>query len=398
MSQTLRRLTIEGFKSIRKLEDFDLRAMNVLIGPNGAGKSNFVDFFSLLGNLAVGRLQVAVRQAGGADRLLYLGSKTTSRLGVEMHFDSGSAYEFALVPTADGGLVFDGESLLPADEPASSAAKSVAPVSLGSGHTEAALVRLGEGDGLAVPGLNWKLPAAIYMALLDLLEYHFLDTSPTATVRRIGQINDNEYLRSDASNLAAYLYRIRQAYRSSYSRIRDVVKLAAPFFDDFKLRPIPGNEHMIQLEWLQKDSDYPFLASQLSDGTLRFICLATALSQPNTPSTLLFDEPELGLHPYALSLLAGLFKQVAARPSGQIIVSTQSAALLNEFDPEDVIVVEREQGESTFRRLKSEELSEWLKDYSLGELWQKNVLGGRPKNEVAPVPAGSGSDPGAANP
>src|SRR5205823_14494598 len=133
-----------------------------------------------------------------------------------------------------------------------------------------------------------------------------------------------------------------------YNRIREVVRLAAPFFDDFKLRPVSANPELIQLEWLQKDSDYPFRASQLSDGTLRFICLATALLQPSLPATVLFDEPELGLHPYALTLLANLFQQASKQYGKQVIVSTQSAPLLNEFLPEDVIVVERKEGQSTF--------------------------------------------------
>jgi predicted ATPase len=163
------------------------------------------------------------------------------------------------------------------------------------------------------------------------------------------------------------------------------VRLAAPFFDDFKLRPVPTNPELIQLEWSQTDSDYPFRASQLSDGTLRFICLATALLQPSPPPTMLFDEPELGLHPYALTLLATLFQQPSKGVGGgQIIVSTQSASLLNEFAPEDVIVVERVEGQSTFRRLDPADLSEWLQEYALGELWQKNVLGGRPRSEETP--------------
>ena len=157
-----------------------------------------------------------------------------------------------------------------------------------------------------------------------------------------------------------------------------MVRLAAPFFDDFKLRPVPTNPDLIELEWLQKGTDYPFLAHQLSDGTLRFICLATALLQPNAPPLMLFDEPELGLHPYALTLLAALFSQ-AADDSRQIVVSTQSAQLLSEFSPEDVIVVERTNGESIFRRLNPAQLSEWLAEFSLGELWLKNLLGGRPR-------------------
>ena len=165
---------------------------------------------------------------------------------------------------------------------------------------------------------------------------------------------------------------------------------------DFHLRPMPANEEMIQLEWRQRDSDYPFRASQLSDGTLRFICLATALLQPGPPPTMLFDEPELGLHPYALTLLGNLFRQFAGTSreyfSHQAIISTQSAPLLSEFTPEDVIVVERTGGQSQFRRLRSDELSEWLQDYSLGDLWQKNVLGARPTDERTPLLTPNGED------
>lgn len=215
-------------------------------------------------------------------------------------------------------------------------------------------------------------------------------------MRRPRAINDNDVFRPNAENLAPFLYRIQQTDRASYSRIRDVVRLAAPFFDDFKLRPMPATPDMIQLEWQQRDSDYPFRANQLSDGTLRFICLATALLQPTPPPTVLFDEPELGLHPYALTLLGNLFKQAARvlfdQIERQVIISTQSALLLNEFAPEDVIVVERTNGESTFRRLIPSDLSEWLDEYTLGELWQKNVLRGRPQEDRIGEPVPGGGD------
>lgn len=194
-------------------------------------------------------------------------------------------------------------------------------------------------------------------------------------MRREHDINDNEIFRANAENLAPFLYRIQHTHPAAYARIRDVIRLAAPFFDDFNLRPIPATPDRIQLEWRQRDSDYPFRAHQLSDGTLRFICLATALLQPWRSETALFDEPELGLHPYALTLLGNLFKQATQGPfSRQLIISTQSAHLLNEFAPEEVIVVERKNGESIFTRLEPSHLSEWLEEYSLGELWQKNVL------------------------
>jgi predicted ATPase len=381
MGEAIKKLTIEGFKSIRKLEDFELRSLNVMIGANGAGKSNFVGFFRLLRELIEQRLQLAVATEGGADALLYLGPKVTQQVVAKLYFGN-NGYELTLRPTADNRVVF-------ADE-ATFFKGHFGPTrnSLGSGHAEARLKDLKDEPGKTA---QFGVSHYVFEAVANWVVYHFHDTSATAGVRRQGPINDNVSLRPNADNLAAYLYRIQSTHPNIYRKIRDVVRLAAPFFDDFKLRPVATNPELIQLEWSQRDSDYLFRPSQLSDGTLRFICLATALLQPSLPATVLFDEPELGLHPYALTLLANLFQQAAQSfgdyVSKQVIVSTQSAPLLNEFAPEDVIIVERTQGQSTFRRLESAHLSEWLQEYALGELWQKNVLGGRPQSEEAPEPA-----------
>ena len=383
MSDTIKKLTIEGFKSIRKLEDFELRPLNVLIGANGAGKSNFVSFFRLLRELIEQRLQVAVATEGGADACLYLGPKVTERFAAKLRFGI-NGYEFALAPTIDNRFVFAEETALWLGRLGHSRN------ALGSGHLEAKLKEHKDDPGLS--GERRGVPHYVFEAISSWIVYHFHDTSLTAGVRRQRPINDNVVLRPSAENLAAFLYRIRDTNPTAYTQIRDVVRLAAPFFDDFKLRPVPTSPDMIQLEWQQKDSDYPFLAHQLSDGTLRFICLATALLQPIRPPTMLFDEPELGLHPYALTLLGNLVRQATQQHGKQIIISTQSAPLLNEFGPEDIIVVERHQGESTFQRLDSSQLSEWLQDYTLSELWQKNVLGGRPHPEGTPEFVSDGGD------
>lgn len=385
MGKTISKITIEGYKSIRKLEDLELRRLNILIGSNGAGKSNFVAFFRLIRELIEQRLQThLVTIEGGADACLYLGPKITHQVTARLRFPP-NGYEFTLVPTTDNRLIFRSEEAVYYRD----GNESREP--FGSGHTEA---KLKDHRNDESPWGSWKgVPHHVYDAVSSWVVYHFHDTSATAGVRRQGALNVNEYLQPDASNLAAFLYRIQQTHPKNYEKIRDVTRLAAPFFHDFKLRPDPTKPELIQLEWLQKESDYPFRASQLSDGTLRFICLATALLQPQLPPTVLFDEPELGLHPYALTLLANLFQQAAKQSgnyfSNQIIISTQSAPLLSEFTPEDIIIVEREQGESTFKRLDSSQYSEWLKEYTLGELWQKNVLGGRPREEVAHAPSGA---------
>lgn len=367
MGTSIDRLTIEGYKSIRSLKDFGLNQLNILIGSNGAGKTNFINFFRLLHEMVEERLQLAVSKEGGADTYLHMGPKETQKIIGKLYFGL-NGYEFSLESTVKSRLVFAEEILY------FSGTLSPNPQSLnlGSGHEESKI----KAKFLAEHTDNDTM-RYVYPAISSWIVYHFHDTSETAAVKRRGSIRDNEKLRPDAANLAAFLYKLQKDEPLAYVAIRDAVRLVAPFFNDFKLRPLTVRSDEIELEWVQHDSDYPFHASQLSDGTLRFICLATALLQPNPPSTVLVDEPELGLHPYALTLLASLLKRAASQ--AQIIVSTQSASLLDHFAPEDIIVVERNGDASVFLRPDAQQLEEWLDEYSLGELWQKNMLGGRPK-------------------
>jgi predicted ATPase len=197
-------------------------------------------------------------------------------------------------------------------------------------------------------------------------------------MRKTAKVDDNEYLRSDGSNLAAFLYYLREKHESSYSLIQRTVQRVTPFFDDFRLKPRKLRSDDIRLQWRHKKSDQYFDASSLSDGTLRFIVLATLFLQPEKyrPSLILVDEPELGLHPYAIEMLAALIRQASA--STQVIVSTQSSLLLDHFKPEDVLVANRVNGGTEINRLESSQLKKWLEDYSLGQLWEKNEFGGRP--------------------
>lgn len=366
MSQ-LEKLTIQGFKSIRALEGLELRRLNVLIGANGAGKSNFISFFNLLHELIEGRLQLYVARQGGPDRLLHYGRRTTPQLEARFHFGQ-YRYSFSLIPTADNRLVF-------ADETFDSHGARPATLGHGAGYEESRATREIWLDNSVPEGLRNELKP-ILPAIRSWRVYHFHDTSEEAGVKRIGALNDNLFLRPDASNLAAFLYRLQTQHRAEYERIRDSARLVMPGFDDFLLRPTPLDPNSIALEWREQGSDFPFLAHQLSDGTLRFICLATLLLQPEPPSTILIDEPELGLHPYAINVLASLIRSASTRT--QLILATQSVTLIDQLELEDLLVVERSEGQSVFKRLPAPEFEHWLEDYSLGELWMKNVLGGRP--------------------
>jgi predicted ATPase len=211
--------------------------------------------------------------------------------------------------------------------------------------------------------------------------YHMIDTSPGSLMRKTAKLNDNQFLKSDGSNLPAFLYLLQRKFPESYRLVRAIVQRVAPFFDDFLLQPDPLNEDTIRLAWKHKASDQYFGASALSDGSLRFIALATLLLQPTNlrPSVILIDEPELGLHPYAITLLASLVKQASIET--QVVLSTQSSLLLDHFQPEDVLVAERVNDGTQLTRLEPTHLVEWLQDYSLGQLWEKNEFGGRPGSE-----------------
>ncbi len=356
----LSRLTIRGYKSIRALEEFELRRLNVLIGANGAGKSNFISLFEMLAALVERRLQLYIQEHDGPDALLFGGRKRTAQVDAEFYFDR-NGYRVSLQP-AGRKLVFAREQTWFAGDFVLSSTHT-----LGSGHDEAKLPE--DEDDTYAPYVR--------PAIAGWRVYHFHDTSASAAVRQAQAVRDNLRLKRDAGNLAAFLRFLRERHGEQYERIVETVRMVAPFFGDFVYRPEPGEQ--LELEWFESDDpDTPRGPRQLSDGTLRFICLATLLLQPRQlqPDTILIDEPELGLHPYALAVLGGLLRQASERR--QLIVSTQSPELIGEFEPGEVVVVGREAGASTFRRLEAEQLTEWLAEYSLGELWKMNVLGGRP--------------------
>lgn len=359
----LDRIQVQGFKSIRDM-DLELRRLNLLIGGNGSGKSNFISVFDLLNRIVEKQLQVTVQRWGGADAILHYGQKNTPQLLLKLWFDP-NGYEATLVPSQGGSLFFSSETCLfrrpgyakPFDQ------------TIAAGNRESDL-----SDEHGNP--RTKIAEYVLDSMRSWRVYHFHDTGTSAKVKQPCDIGDNLALRSDASNLAAFLFLLRSKHPGNFQQIVNAVRQAAPFFREFHLRPMPLNEQKIALEWFENGSDAYFNAHSLSDGTLRFICLATLLLQPSPPSTILIDEPELGLHPFAIELLASMLR--SASQTTQVIASTQSVTLVNRFEPQDIIVVDRHEHQSTFKRLSEEDMTTWLDEYGLGDLWEKNVLGGRP--------------------
>jgi predicted ATPase len=316
----------------------------------------------MLGRIVDNELGLFVGLSGGANALLSL-DKAVPRI-IRLGVDSAAwEYRAELVAAAGDALIFNDETIWVRD--------TGVVTSLGRGHRETGLTA---SEPLWVPGA-----APLVETLRGCRVFHFHDTSRAALVKQQGYTADNRALHPDAGNLAAVMLRLRNNGDSArYQRIVRMVKHVAPFFRDFVLEP-ELNVDRVRLRWQQEGSDTVLPADALSDGTLRFICLTVLLGQAELPGLIVLDEPELGLHPFAIVQLAEMLR-TASRQS-QVLLATQSVTLMNQFELDDLIVVERQEGSSVFGRPDPGRLGEWLAEYSLGELWEKNMLGGRPRPE-----------------
>lgn len=364
----LKQVKIRGFRSIREM-DLELRPLNVLIGANGAGKSNLISFFKMLNELTAGRLQQYIAATGRAQSVLHFGPKVTPQFEGHLDFETDNgmnSYSMRLFHAAGDTLVFAEETLCFLKN----GTQTPNIFSLGAGHAETRIHDEASQGGPTAKSIRYLLNHCRV--------YHFHDTSQTARVRQFGYVGDQRWLMHDAANLAAILFRLREERGVIYQRILGTIRLIAPFFDDFELVPSGPSKTDIILNWRHKESDLVFGPHQLSDGTLRAICLVGLLLQPpeDFPALIIVDEPELGLHPFALNIIASLFQSAAQHT--QVLISTQSGRFLDCFDSEDVVVVERDGQASRFTRQDSQKLEAWLEDYSLGEVWEKNVIGGGP--------------------
>lgn len=361
MGRPVDAIEIEGFKSIAKAR-VELKALNLLIGANGSGKSNFVSVFDFMMRVGQRGLQQTVATRGGPERFLRFGRKVTPELKVSARF-RGVSWETAFAPTDANQLLITENTRGPSGYRGTGAVPQFL-------QPESDLSDAARREPAGDAALAWHGVDGIRV-------FHFHDVSREARVKQLSTYSDDRQLHADAGNLAAILLRMQTNSPGDYDRVVKTVRLIAPFFRDFELSPANG---VVSLRWSEVGADSLFDAHALSDGTLRFICLVVMFFQPERPQVFVIDEPELGLHPAAIQVLAGLFRSVTQEFGVQIIAATQSPVMVSQFSPEDVIVVERSGKEgSTFRRLNEADLASWLDGYSLGDLWEKNLLGGRPK-------------------
>jgi predicted ATPase len=370
MAVRLKRITIRGFKSIRDLDGFEPRHLTVFIGPNGAGKTNLVSFFRFMSWMlsSPGNLQTHVAKLGGANAVLHDGVATTPQCEGHLQIEAErgvNEYRFRLFHVAGDTLKFAEEAYRFSDASYPGQAEWI---DLGSGHEESRLITAADsGDTTA---------KFILGALRRCVVYQFHNTSDTARMKLKQHVNDNKFLKEDGANIAPLLLRLRDQEPRHYARILESIRLVLPFFADFDLEP---EYQKLLLKWTERDCDLVFAADQASDGMLRVIQLWTLLLMPSSwfPAVLILDEPELGLHPTAIVQLCGMLKSAAQHC--QVMAATQSTRLIDEVDPDDVVVVERQGRESTFTQKNAAELAEWLQEYTLSELWEKNILGGKPR-------------------
>ncbi|QKS14104.1 AAA family ATPase [Curtobacterium sp. Csp1] len=378
MTTPLRSISIQGFRSIESLT-LDLSGpITLLIGANGAGKSNLVDAFELLGYAVDGRISKHIAKLGGISQLVHRGPGRPSSDSIDLQIwgdwvESArgairNGYALRLEPAADDSAILTETTFLHRDS-------YQRPYSNSLGVSR---------DGRLKERISDHVS---HEYLFDVLSgcrvFHFDDTSVSAPPLRRVDVADGEMLHDDARNLAAVLLEMRENSSRQYDQVVRSVRNIAPFFDDFVLRP---RGDTVLLRWRERGLDDVLSGSALSSGTLRFICLAVLLQQPRKPSTIILDEPELGLHPAAIHQLAALFRNLG--PEHRLIAATQSVTLLGQFGLSEVAVVERSAGSTVVMRPNESELQNWLQDYSVGELWEMNLLGGRPTSS----PLASGAD------
>jgi predicted ATPase len=365
----IKSLTIKGFKSIQTLDKLEPGQINILIGSNGAGKSNFISFFRMLSWCvsSVDQFQNFIANAGFASSLLFDGSEVTREIESHLVLETESGlneYASRLVHGAGDILFF-------ADEKVRFSRQGLSPnpnwTSLGAGHKESKLFEFSTSDNTV---------RTISNLLRKIVVHQFHNTSQQSPIRNRWAANDGRWLKENGGNLGSFLFRLYQEYPNDYKRIVKHIRLVLPFFDDFVLENERG---YVMLRWKEWDSPPKiFDASQASDGMLRFIAVVALLAQPikYIPAVIFIDEPELGLHPSAIASMAGLVK--TASRHCQIFISTQSPTLIDMFEPGDIIVVERRNRASIFNKLNNSDLEAWLAEYSLSELWEKNIIGGKP--------------------
>ena len=363
----IRSVTIEGFRSLKNIRNLELPQLTVLIGANGAGKSTLIRFFEMLGwMLKAKNLQEFVLRHGGGDDQFFMGARKTPRIHAELCLETASGqndYRFDLAHVSAGDTVM-----------VMNEAIRFAPGHIQNEATWTEIDAVGKESGL----LDWTTRTKTAQTIVSLLRqcstYQFHDTSINAAIHNRWDVTESFRLRSDGGNLAAVLLDLRNSDRKRYELVVKQIGRVLPTFKDFVLEEEAGK---VLLRWVGRQSDKVFGSHLTSDGSLRLFCLLTLLNLPpdRLPDVMFFDEPELGLHPHAITLVAEMFKRLSKKR--QIFIATQSPYLVDCFELENIIVATANNGETVLRNLPREHYQRWLdEEYQLSEIWLQQATGG----------------------
>jgi predicted ATPase len=359
-------VSIRGFRSLDRIDELTLPQLTVLIGANGSGKSNFIRFFEMLGWMFRSqKLQEYIARSGGGDDQLFMGAKRTPRLEAQITIETDAGkndYRFSLTHIPPDSLLLVDEAYRYSSNAFSTINENWTVLPMPS-H-EAVMVQQAGED---------KTARIIVNLLKNCTTYQFHDTSAAANIKQKWDISDNAYLRSDGANLAPVLYRLQQNEVQRYKLITRQIARVLPGFNDFELQPDYGK---IGLRWNGKHGAKSFGAHLTSDGSLRLFCLITLLNLPDhmLPDILFLDEPELGLHPHAIGLVAQMIQKVAI--ARQVFIATQSPIMVDCFQLDNIIVADTKEGATQLRTLDQDTYRHWLEDdYQLSDLWLKEPIG-----------------------
>lgn len=368
----LNNISISHFKSIANVHELVLADLNVIIGANGAGKSSFISIFQMLENMSRRNFQNFCIDSGDANSLFFFEGAKSQPIKLGFDFKNGkiktcynleiilSPKETALISQEymeyDGDIISDNEGT--EDNPATGY------------RTESQLYRWGSDKK------RYKLHYPVCETINSWRTYHFHDTSIASFLRKSSQFGTDKNLLQTGENLAPYIFYLRERHPDIYTYLVSAIRCIAPFFLDFVFpytwEQARENNQKISLAWKQTCSERLMQPWQFSDGTLRFIALVVALIQPDPPAIILVDEPEIGLHPAAISFISGLLHDASTRT--QVIVTTQSPLMLENMDPHNIIVMTSQNNKSSCEKLDAKSLKTWLEDYTLCDLWMKGLL------------------------
>ncbi len=365
-------LSVAGFRNLKQVSEVAMPDLAVLIGGNGVGKSTVIRFVDFLKQMQQGRLQRYVMENGGGDDQLFMGSNQTSSITAQLKFDLGNGsfaeYVFELGYRSVGdGLCVEREGWRRAGETDKEANlwNFVSDGDRGTGKESALAIQSDETARL------------IHRFLADMAVYQFHNTSVNAAINKYWDVTDCYRLRSDGGNLASVLLDLKKNDPRRYSIIVRQIQRFVPTLEDFELNPVEASGK-VMLKWRSRFSDKTFGAHLTSDGSLRLFCLITLLSLPEErlPSVICIDEPELGLHPSAVELVAEMVKIVARKR--QVILATQSPYLVDCFELENVIIAESRGGATSLKNLPRSEYQRWLDaDFQLSDIWLSRSVGSK---------------------